>query len=76
MNVISTWQFSKNSNDKNFRIFYKTKVRIWLWVYWIYQSVVESLKSKCYSPSNAIHTVKVIEAINKSVLLKGKKIYL
>ena len=79
MNVISTWQFSKKiQNDKKISEFSTKPKSVYGYGHiGFYQSVVESLKSKnVIHPSNAIHTVKVIEAINKSVLLKGKKIYL
>ncbi len=79
MNLIDTWKFSKNVK-KDTEIFkYSSKPKS---VYGhghvgFYKSVIESLKSKkIIHPANAMHTVKVIEAINKSVMLKGKTIYL
>ena len=42
-----------------------------------YESVLNSLNTKkVLHPQNAIHTVKVIEAINKSAISGGKMIFL
>lgn len=79
MNHIDTWQFTRKNKKDNKISKFSTKPKS---VYGyghigFYQSVVKSLKSKkIIHPSNVMHTVKVIEAINKSILLKGKKIYL
>tara|TARA_B100000795_G_scaffold86327_1_gene62820 strand:- start:1304 stop:2341 length:1038 start_codon:yes stop_codon:yes gene_type:complete len=79
MNLVDTWQFSKmiKSDESIFKHSTMPKSVYGFGHLGFYESVLNSLNTKkVLHPQNAIHTVKVIEAINKSAILGGKTIYL